>query len=61
MVNSLAPPAFCNADEDLMPGVALWITDLHCRHDYVVHHALGQTHVVSNARGHGYKRRSRAL
>lgn len=48
--------SFCNADEDLMPGVALWIHGhLHCRHDYVVHHAQGQTHVVSNARGHGYK------
>lgn len=49
--------SFCNADDDLMPGVACWIHGhLHCRHDYMVAHANGQTHVVSNARGHGYKR-----
>ena len=48
--------SFCNADDDLMPGVACWIHGhLHCRHDYVVSHEAGQTHVVSNARGHGYK------
>ncbi|MGE5450448.1 MAG: metallophosphoesterase [Acidobacteriota bacterium] len=48
--------SFCNADDDLMPGVACWIHGhLHCRHDYIVTHAEGQTHVVSNARGHGYK------
>lgn len=48
--------SFCNADDDLMPGVACWIHGhLHCRHDYTVSHEAGQTHVVSNARGHGYK------
>jgi calcineurin-like phosphoesterase family protein len=45
--------SFCNNDEDLMPGVPLWIHGhLHCRHDYTVAHAQGQTRVVSNARGH---------
>jgi hypothetical protein len=45
--------SFCNNDEDLMPGAALWIHGhLHCRHDYTVAHAQGHTRVVSNARGH---------
>ncbi|RZI85619.1 MAG: phosphoesterase [Rubrivivax sp.] len=45
--------SFCNDDEDLMPGATLWVHGhLHCRHDYVVDHAQGQTRVVSNARGH---------
>lgn len=45
--------SFCNDNEDLMPGVPLWIHGhLHCRHDYTVAHALGRTRVVSNARGH---------
>lgn len=45
--------SFCNNNEDLMPGVPLWIHGhLHCRHDYKVDHALGRTRVVSNARGH---------
>ena len=41
--------SFCNDDEDLMPGVDLWLHGhLHCRHDY----RIGRTRVVSNARGH---------
>ena len=41
--------SFCNADEDLMPGVQLWLHGhLHCRHDY----RIGATRIVSNARGH---------
>jgi hypothetical protein len=45
--------SFCNADDALMPGATLWIHGhLHCRHDYTVAHAQGQTRVVSNARGH---------
>lgn len=41
--------SFCNDDEALMPGVQLWLHGhLHCRHDY----RLGDTRVVSNARGH---------
>lgn len=48
--------SFCNDDEALMPGVQLWIHGhLHCRHDYRVSHALGQTRVICNARGHGRK------
>lgn len=51
--------SFCNADDDLMPGVDLWIHGhLHCRHDYLVRHDHGVTRVVSNARGHGHKRES---
>lgn len=52
--------SFCNADDDLLPGAQLWIHGhLHCRHDYVVTHAQGQsTRVVSNARGHGHKHES---
>jgi hypothetical protein len=45
--------SFCNADDALMPGAALWIHGhLHCRHDYRVPHAQGETRVVCNARGH---------
>lgn len=41
--------SFCNDDEALLPGAALWLHGhLHCRHDY----RLGGTRVVSNARGH---------
>lgn len=49
--------SFCNADDPLMSGVRLWIHGhLHCRHDYLVAHALGGvTRVVSNARGHARK------
>ena len=48
--------SFCNADDDLMPGVHTWIHGhLHCRQDYVVQHAQGQTRVFSNARGHSHK------
>lgn len=48
--------SFCNADEDLMPPADLWIHGhLHCRHDYRVAHALGETRVVCNARGHSRK------
>ncbi len=48
--------SFCNDDEALMPGVQLWIHGhLHCRHDYHVAHARGQTRVLCNARGHGRK------
>jgi Icc-related predicted phosphoesterase len=51
--------SFCNADDDLLPWVPLWIHGhLHCRHDYTVPHAQGQTRVVSNARGHGHKHES---
>jgi hypothetical protein len=45
--------SFCNADDDLLPLAALWIHGhLHCRHDYRVRHAGGETRVVCNARGH---------
>jgi Calcineurin-like phosphoesterase len=49
--------SFCNADDDLLPGAALWLHGhLHCRHDYVVTHADGRaTRVVSQARGLGDK------
>lgn len=51
--------SFCNADDDLMPGVNLWIHGhLHCRHDYIVTHERGETRVVSNARGHAHKQES---
>jgi hypothetical protein len=44
--------SFCNADDDLLPGAALWLHGhLHCRHDYRVTHAQGVTRVVSQARG----------
>ncbi len=45
--------SFCNADDDLLPGAALWLHGhLHCRHDYRVMHADGRgTRVVSQARG----------
>lgn len=45
--------SFCNADDDLLPGAALWLHGhLHCRHDYRVTHADGlSTRVVSQARG----------
>lgn len=45
--------SFCNADDDLLPGAALWLHGhLHCRHDYRVVHADGRsTRVVSQARG----------
>lgn len=45
--------SFCNADDDLLPRVPLWLHGhLHCRHDYSVQHPHGATRVVSNARGH---------
>ena len=48
--------SFCNADDDLLPGADLWIHGhLHCRHDYRVAHALGETRVLCNARGHSRK------
>ncbi|RZL11217.1 MAG: phosphoesterase [Rubrivivax sp.] len=50
--------SFCNADDDLLPLVPLWIHGhLHCRHDYLVPRADGSapTRVVSNARGHSQK------
>ena len=51
--------SFCNADDDLLPLVPLWIHGhLHCRHDYIVPHPQGATRVVSNARGHGHKHES---
>lgn len=41
--------SFCNDDEDLLPLADLWLHGhLHCRQDYRV----GETRVVSNARGH---------
>ena len=45
--------SFCNADDDLLPGVDLWLHGhLHCRLDYEVAHADGRrTRVVSQARG----------
>jgi hypothetical protein len=45
--------SFCNADDDLLPGAALWLHGhLHCRQDYCVMHAGGRsTRVVSQARG----------
>jgi hypothetical protein len=45
--------SFCNADDDLLPGAALWLHGhLHCRHDYTVRHADGRaTRVVCRARG----------
>jgi hypothetical protein len=47
--------SFCNADDDLLPFASTWIHGhLHCRHDYTVAHADGQTRVVSNARGHSF-------
>ena len=47
--------SFCNADDDLLPFASTWIHGhLHCRHDYTVAHAHGQTRVVSNARGHSF-------
>lgn len=46
--------SFCNADDELLPLVPLWLHGhLHCRHDYTVAHPGGQTRVVSQARGHG--------
>jgi hypothetical protein len=46
--------SFCNADDDLLPLADLWIHGhLHCRHDYAVEHAGGETRVICNARGHG--------
>jgi len=52
-----ATASFCNADDDLLPLVQLWIHGhLHCRHDYLVHAAEGAaTRVVCNARGHARK------
>lgn len=45
--------SFCNADDDLLPRADVWIHGhLHCRHDYRVAHADGETRVVCNARGH---------
>jgi hypothetical protein len=50
--------SFCNADDALIPLADLWLHGhLHCRHDYLVPHAGGQTRVVSNARGHGNARK----
>jgi hypothetical protein len=45
--------SFCNADDALLPGAALWLHGhLHCRHDYTVAHGDGRaTRVVSQARG----------
>ena len=50
--------SFCNADDDLLPGAALWLHGhLHCRHDYRVTHAQGRsTRIVSQARGLADKR-----
>jgi hypothetical protein len=48
--------SFCNADDALIPRADLWIHGhLHCRHDYRVAHANGQTRVLCNARGHARK------
>jgi Calcineurin-like phosphoesterase len=53
--------SFCNADDDLLPAVDLWLHGhLHCRHDFTVVHPPGaprrSTRVVSHARGHVRKR-----
>ncbi len=49
--------SFCNADDDLLPLVNLWIHGhVHCRHDYRVEATDGRfTRVVCNARGHSRK------
>ena len=48
--------SFCNDDDALLPGAALWIHGhLHCRHDYEVAHARGTTRVLCNSRGHARK------
>ena len=48
--------SFCNADDALLQHADLWIHGhLHCRHDYRVPHASGETRVVCNARGHARK------
>ena len=51
--NQSGTASFCNADEDLLPGAAVWLHGhLHCRHDYRIMHADGcSTRVVSQARG----------
>lgn len=42
--------SFCNNDEELLSLADLWLHGhLHCRHDY----RLGETRILSNARGHG--------
>ncbi len=47
--------SFCNADDDLLPFASTWIHGhLHCRQDYTVAHAAGQTRVVCQARGHSF-------
>lgn len=46
--------SFCNADDDLIPRVDLWIHGhVHCRHDYRVPRAVGlaPSRVVCQARG----------
>ena len=44
--------SFCNADDHLLPLADLWLHGhVHCRHDYRVAHARGQTRVVCNSRG----------
>ena len=44
--------SFCNADDDLLPLADLWLHGhVHCRHDYRVPHARGETRVVCNSRG----------
>jgi hypothetical protein len=45
--------SFCNADDALLPGAALWLHGhLHCRHDYTAVHPAGRcSRVVSQARG----------
>ncbi len=48
--------SFCNADDGLLAHADLWIHGhLHCRSDYTVAHAGGDTRVVCNARGHSRK------
>ena len=48
--------SFCNADDDLLAHAELWLHGhLHCRHDYTVAHAAGQTRVVCHPRGHAVK------
>lgn len=48
-----ATASFCNADDELLPFADVWIHGhLHCRHDYRVAHARGDTRVVANPRGH---------
>jgi hypothetical protein len=51
--NRSSSASFCNADDDLLAGAALWLHGhLHCRHDYLIVQADGaRTRIASQARG----------